>query len=135
MGTFFHQLEGSKFYVKNDFSSAHFQIMLDNAAQEISVINTTLCLFKLLRLPQGRKNASGMFQRTTENTLKGLVGIFCFQDDVLVTEERKVNVRSVGGQFRIAWSTSGSPLMKSRLDINFRVSCRSNNFSIKAGFH
>ena len=30
------------------------------------------------------KNASGMFQRTIENTLKGLVATICFQDDVLV---------------------------------------------------
>ena len=30
------------------------------------------------------KNASGMFQRTIENTLKGMAGTICFQDDVLV---------------------------------------------------
>ena len=58
--------------------------MLDDAAQEICVINTTLGFFKLLRLPQGMKNASEMFQRTIENTLKGLAGTICFQDDVLV---------------------------------------------------
>ena len=58
--------------------------MLDDAAQEFCVINTTLGLFKLLRLPQAMKNASVMFQRTIENTLKGLAGTTCFQDDVLV---------------------------------------------------
>ena len=58
--------------------------MLDDAAQELCVINTTLGLFKLLRLPQGMENASGMFQRTIENTQKGLAGTICFQDDVLV---------------------------------------------------
>ena len=61
METLFHELEDSKFYVKVDLSSAYYQIMLDDAAQEICVINTTLGLFKLLRLPQGMKNVSGMF--------------------------------------------------------------------------
>ena len=84
METLFHELEGSKFYVKIDLSSAYYQIMLDDAAQEICVINTTLGLFKLLRLPQGMKNASGMFRRTIENTLRGMVGTICFQDNVLV---------------------------------------------------
>ena len=41
METIFHELEGSKFYVKIDLSSAYYQIMLDDAAQEICVINTT----------------------------------------------------------------------------------------------
>ena len=84
METLFQELEGSKFYVKIDLSSAQYQVMLDDAAQEIWVINTTLGLFKLLRLPQGMKNAFGMFQRTIENTLKGLAGTICFQDNVLV---------------------------------------------------
>ena len=48
METLFHELEGSKFYVKIDLSSAYYQIMLDVAAQENCVINTTLGLFKLL---------------------------------------------------------------------------------------
>ena len=99
METLFHKLEGSKFHVKIDLSSANFQIMLDDAAQEVCVINTTLGLFKLLRLPRGMKNASGKFQRTIENALKGLAGTICFQDDVLVHGRTK---SQCGGQFRIA---------------------------------
>ena len=68
METLFHELEGSKFYVKIDLSSAYYQIMPDDAAQEICVINRTLRLFKLLRIPQGMKNASGRFQRAIDNT-------------------------------------------------------------------
>ena len=102
METLVHEQEGSKFYVKIDLLSAYYQIMLVDAAQEICVINTTLGLFKFFRLPQGMKNASRMFQRTTENTLKGLAGTICFQDAVLVHRRTKVNVRSVGEQFKIA---------------------------------
>ena len=82
--TIFHDLEGPKFYVKIDLSSFYYQKMLDDAAQDICVINATLGVFKLLRLPQGFKNASGMFQRTIENSLKRLTGTCSFQDDVLV---------------------------------------------------
>ena len=97
--TLFHELKGSKFYVKIDLSSAYYQIMLDDAAQEICGINTTLGLFKLLRLPQAMKNASGMFQRTIENTLKGLAGTI--RTTYWYTEEQNVNVRNIEGQFRI----------------------------------
>ena len=93
METLVHKLEGSKFYVKIDLSSAYYRRMLDEAAQVVCVINTTLCLLKLLRLPQGIENAS---QRTTENTLKGFVGTICFQDDLLVHERTKSHVRNVG---------------------------------------
>ena len=48
------------------------------------VSSTQRWVSKLLRLPQGMKNASGMFQRTIENTLNGLAGSICFQDDVMV---------------------------------------------------
>ena len=82
METLFHEIEGSKFDVNIDISSAHYQIMQVDAAQDICVINTTLGLFKLLRLHQVMKNASGMFQRTIENTLKGLVETIFFQEDV-----------------------------------------------------
>ena len=89
METLFHGLVGSKYYIKIDLSPAYYQIMLDDAAQEICVFNTTLGLLKLLRPPQGMKNASGMFQRTIENTFKGLAGTICFQDNVLVHERTK----------------------------------------------
>ena len=56
-----------------------YQVTLDDEAQDIYVIKATLGLFKLLRLHQGMKNASGIFQRTIENFLEGLVGTICFR--------------------------------------------------------
>ena len=84
METSFHEIEGSEFHLNLDLSSVCYQRMLDEAAQDICVISTTLSLFRLLRLPQGMEKASAMFQQTIENTLKRLVGTICFQDDVLV---------------------------------------------------
>ena len=46
METLFHELEGSKFHVQYDLSSAPYQIGLDDAAQGICVINTTIGLFQ-----------------------------------------------------------------------------------------
>ena len=56
METLFHKLEGSIICVKIDFSSVYCKILLDDASQEICVINTTLDLLKLLRLPRGMKH-------------------------------------------------------------------------------
>ena len=63
METFFHELEGSNFMSRMDFSTTCYQIILDDAVQDICVVNTTLGLVKLLRLPQGMQNASGIIQR------------------------------------------------------------------------
>ena len=41
METIFHELEGSKFFVKINISSANYQILLDEAARDIFVVNTT----------------------------------------------------------------------------------------------
>ena len=38
----------------------------------------------MCRLPQGLKNSSSIFQNCIESTLKGIKGVFIFQDDVLV---------------------------------------------------
>ena len=101
METLFHRLEGSIICVKIDFSSVYCKILLDDASQEICVINTTLDLLKLLRLPRGMKHASRMFQRTIDNTLKGLVGTICFRTTYWYVKGQNVNVSSVGWQFRI----------------------------------
>ena len=61
MESLFHELEGSKFHVKSDSSSAYYQLLLHDAAQDLCAMNTTVGFFKLLRLPQGIKNASVMF--------------------------------------------------------------------------
>ena len=95
--------------------------MLNDAAQEHCTINTTLGLFKLLELPQGMKNASGMFQLTIENTLKGLSGTICCQDDVLLHGRTKsqcekrwraVQDRLKDKGFTINEATSGNNMEK-----------------------
>ena len=50
--TLFHELEGSTFYVKIGLSSFYHQILLDDVAQDICFIETTLGL----RLPQEKNS-------------------------------------------------------------------------------
>ena len=89
MEAVFHDMAGSKFHIENDLSTSKDQLMLDDVPQFICVINSMLGLCKLLRLPRGLKNASGMFQRTIENHLKRLVGAISFRDDALVHRRKK----------------------------------------------
>ena len=84
METIIHELLSSMFHGKIDLSSVDYQTTLDDSGQNISVIKTTTGSFKLLRLPQGTKNASRKLQRTMDNSLKDLVGKVCFQNEVLL---------------------------------------------------
>ena len=116
MESLFHELEGSKFHVKSDLFSAYYEILLDDAAQDLCVINTTVGLFKLLRLPQGiKKRIRNVLAIIRENSQRT-------DWNFRTTEEQKVNVRSVSVQFRIARKTRGSPLKKSSLEISWRKS-------------
>ena len=73
------------------FMSWKFRVKIDclSPKNATRVINTTLGLFKLLRLPRRMKNASKKFKRTIDNTVKGLVATICVQDDVLVHGRKK----------------------------------------------
>ena len=83
--------------------------ILEDEAQDICVIETTLGLFKLLSLPQRIKTASGVFQRTEENFREGFVGTIRFQDDVKNPEKEDVIVRHIGGQLKVTCKTRDSP--------------------------
>ena len=84
METIFHNLHGASYFGQIDLSDAYYQIELDEDAKKICTINTSQGLFKMCRLPQGLKNSSSIFQNCIESTLKGIKGVFIFQDDILV---------------------------------------------------
>ena len=84
METIFHNLHGTSYFGKIDLSDACYQIELDEEAKDICTINTYQGLFKMCRLPKGLKNSSSVFQNCIESTLKGIIGVVIFQDDVLV---------------------------------------------------
>ena len=71
-------------FAKVDLKSAYSQILLDDNARALSVINTSKGLYTVNRLQMGMKNASAIFQKCIEQVVKGLSGIVVYQDDVLV---------------------------------------------------
>ena len=84
METIFHNPHGASYSVKIDLSDAYYQFELDEEAKDICTINTSQGLFKMCQLPQGLKNSSSIFQNCIESTLKGIKGVFIFQDNLLV---------------------------------------------------
>ena len=84
METIFHNLHGASYFGKIDLSDAQYQNELDEEAKDICTTNTSQGLFKMCRLPQVLKNSSSIFHNCIEPTLKGIIGVMIFQDDVLV---------------------------------------------------
>ena len=82
--TIFSNLNGSKYFAKIDLKSAYWQIAIDEAAQNLSVLNTHKGLFKITRLQMGMKNSSSIFQQVIEKIVSGLKGVIPFQDDILI---------------------------------------------------
>ena len=80
----FSELKGAKHFAKIDLKSAYWQIAIDEAAQDLSIINTHKGLFRVTRLQMGMKNSSAIFQQVIEQVLQGLKGVVSFQDDVLI---------------------------------------------------
>jgi hypothetical protein len=83
----------ARFFAKIDLKSAYWQILLDEESQELSTINTSLGLYRVLRLQMGMKNSAAIFQRTMEQVLDGLNGVVCYQDDLLVHAETQEQLK------------------------------------------
>ena len=75
---------GAKVYSSLDLVSAYLQICLQNRCQEFTAFITPFGTFKFKRMPFGLVSASSVFQRVMEKLLKGIDGVYCYQDDVLV---------------------------------------------------
>ncbi|PAA80925.1 hypothetical protein BOX15_Mlig029604g7 [Macrostomum lignano] len=82
--TMFSKLKNAKTFATVDLRSAYWQIELDEAARDLSVINTSRGLYRVNRLQMGMKNASFIFQRTMESILGDIKGLLIYQDDILI---------------------------------------------------
>ena len=85
----FNSLAGGIVFSKLDMSQAYAQLMLHEDSKPYTVINTQKGLFKYNRLCFGVSSAPGIFQRTMEDLLKSIPGIFCYLDDILVSGATK----------------------------------------------
>ena len=81
----FATLSKGKSFTKLDLSQAYQQLPLEEESKQFVVINTTKGLFRYNRLPFGISSAPGIFQRVTENVLKGIPRVMAYIDNILLT--------------------------------------------------
>ena len=68
-----------------DLSQAYLQMKLSNESKKLCYINTHKGIYKMLRLPYGVASAPSIFQREMDHLLKGVPGVKCLLDDVLIS--------------------------------------------------
>ena len=82
----FDNLHGAKVFTTLDLKSGYWQIPIATPDQPKSAFITHMGLFEFQRMPFGLCNAPGIFQRTMNKVLHGLVGKRClvYLDGVIV---------------------------------------------------
>ena len=70
----FDNLHGTKVFTTLDLKSGYWQIPIATPDQPKSAFITHMGLFEFQRMPFGLCNATGIFQRTMNKVLHGLVG-------------------------------------------------------------
>ena len=95
----FSTLANGESFSKLDLANAYKQLPLVPESQAVLTMNTPLGLLMPTRLPFGLKVSPNLWQRTMDEVLKGLTGVACYLDDILVTggsrEEHKANLEAV----------------------------------------
>ena len=81
----FASLAGGTAFTKLDLAHAYQQIPLDEDSKMFVVINTQKGLFRYNRLLFGVALVPGIFQRTIEGILRGILHVCVYIDDILVT--------------------------------------------------
>nr|XP_050037752.1 uncharacterized protein K02A2.6-like [Dermacentor andersoni] len=62
-----------------------FQVEMDEESKAYLTLNTSKGLYVINRLPFGIASAPAIFQKIVDNILKGLDGVTCYIDDIMVT--------------------------------------------------
>ncbi len=81
----FAVLAGGKHFTTLDLSQAYNQLKLEESSKPYLTINTHRGLYRYNRLPFGVASAPAIFQKTMDSILRGLPGVLCYIDDILIT--------------------------------------------------
>ena len=80
----FATLNGAKYFSKIDLTDAFQQLKLSDRSKALLTVNTIMGLLTCNRLPYGIKTAPQIFQRMMDEMLKGIEGVTCYIDDILI---------------------------------------------------
>lgn len=80
-------LYGKSIFSKVDLFRGFWQIPMSKSDAHKTAIITPRGLYHFLRMPFGLRNAPATFQRAMDSALRGLEGVFCFADDILIASE------------------------------------------------
>ena len=83
----FATLAKGKVFSKLDLSQAYLQLQLDEKSIPYVTINTHQGLYSVTRLPFGVASAPAIFQKMMDTILRGMPGVLCYIDDILVSTE------------------------------------------------
>ncbi len=81
----FATLAEGKLFSKLDLSEAYLQLPLEENSAQYVTVNTHQGLYRYTRLPFGVASAPAIFQKMMDDLLRGISGVICYIDDILVT--------------------------------------------------
>jgi transposase InsO family protein len=81
----FSTLAGGAVFTKLDLSSAYQQLQLSEESKKLLTINTHKGLYQYQRLAFGVSTAPSIFQAVMDQILKGIDGVVCYLDDILIS--------------------------------------------------
>lgn len=84
------ELHGSVMFSSLDLKNAYYQVQLHEESRGLTAFITHEGLYQFCRVPYGLCSAPSAFQRMMTMILKGLDGVQCYLDDVIVHGASKV---------------------------------------------
>ena len=85
MKTYLLHFQEENGFSKIDLTQAYLQLEVDEESKKYLTINTHKGLYRYNRLLFRIASAPAIWQRTTEQILQGLEGVYCILDDMVIT--------------------------------------------------
>ena len=101
----FATLTGGKHFTTLDLTHTYQQLLLDEASCKFVMINTHQGLYKYTQLPFSIASAPAIFQKTMDTILRGMPGVICYIDDILITgKTEKEHLDNLAAEVTGAWT-------------------------------